>query len=71
MPKIRTRTVENGGILSPEAVASGERERSQHQECLDAVFVDEAHCIEKCTLHENGEMASFHPSSYLSFRPHL
>ena len=47
MPKIRTRTVENGGILSPEAVASGERERSQHQECLDAVFVDEAHCIEK------------------------
>ena len=38
--------VENVGILSPEAVASGERERSQHQECLDAVFVDEVvHCI--------------------------
>ena len=33
------RRVENGGILSPDAVASGERERYQHQECLDAVFV--------------------------------
>ena len=41
------RRVQDGGILSLEAVASGERERSQHQECLDAVFVDEAHCIEK------------------------
>ena len=46
---------QKGRERDPEEVASGERERSQHQECLDAVFVDEAHCIE--------EMASFHPSS--------
>ena len=32
------RRVENGGILSPEAVASGERERSQHQECLSGTL---------------------------------
>ena len=38
------RRVENGSILSPEAVASGEREISTPGM---PVFVDEAHCIEK------------------------
>ena len=64
------RRVENVGILSPEAVASGERERerSQHQECLDAVFVDEVHCIEKWRV---STLLASYLSLRLRFRPHL
>ena len=39
-----SRRVENRGILSPEAVASGERDISTPGM---PAFVDEAHCIEK------------------------